>query len=118
MKKSGIFRKMIAVLMLITMVCAVAAPNAYAASGTFSVSTVSGNPGDSVTIAVSLQDNPGIITARLSVSYDSALKLTAVNDTGLLPDKVHGKLPAENPYNLCWDGGLLTENVTENGVLA
>ena len=72
---------------------------------------------DSVTVEISLADNEGLAGALLSVSYDSALTLTAVNGgTALstLQFTAGGDL-TEKPFKLLWDG---LEADSTNGTVA
>ena len=80
------------------------------------VDTVTANPGDTVTIEVNLQDNPGFVSMKLHLSYDSNLTLIRVEDTGLIPGKMHDS-SLSNPYLLVWDNDFATENFTVNGAL-
>ena len=88
------------------------------ADATVLLSTVSQKPGETVQIAVSLANNPGIISARLDITYDTErLELIAAEDTGLLPGAVFGDTLA-SPYSLTWENGDLTDDITSDGVLA
>lgn len=74
-------------IILVISLCPIAKPvsattteraTTYAATTTnsaFTVETVSGMPGDTVEVQVHLADNPGILGATLTVSYDDALTL-------------------------------------------
>ena len=70
--------------------------------------------GNTVTVDVSLRNNPGIISMMLHLSYDDALTLVNIGDTGLMPGRVHGDVTD----TLFWDSGTSTENLTVNGVIA
>ena len=70
--------------------------------------------GNTVTVDVSLKNNPGIISMMLHLSYDDALTLVSIGDTGLMPGRVHGDVTD----TLLWDSGTSTENLTVNGVIA
>ena len=70
--------------------------------------------GNTVTVDVSLRNNPGIISMMLHLSYDDALTLVSIGDTGLMPGRVHGNVTD----TLFWDSGTSTENLTVNGVIA
>ena len=53
----------------------------------FVISSETGRSGQEVTVSVSVEQNPGIVTAYLNIFYDAdKLQLTAVTDTGLLLD--------------------------------
>lgn len=72
---------------------------------TIIVGTVEGHPGDIVTVPVSIQDNPGFIDMKLKLSFDPALTLIEVQDTGILPGKEHSNTLG-NPYILVWNNDI------------
>ena len=91
-------------------------PVSAAGNPAFVVSETAGNPGDTVTLTVSTQNNPGIIGMRLFVAYDSAvleLKKAEIED---LNDVTFGPI-AKNPFILSWVDAIHPDNTT-NGVLA
>lgn len=93
------------------------ASNRATSKPTISVSSVSGRTGDVVDVAISLSDNPGIVSMTLNVKYDSHLKLVEVKDTGLLPGGTH-KATMSNPYTLSWVNDTATSNYNSNGCIA
>ena len=80
------------------------------------VDSVAAEPGETVTVCVSLEDNPGIVSMMLTVDFDEALELIGRTDTGLLPGQVHSPTLG-NPYTLCWVNDTATTNYTVNGSL-
>ena len=85
---------------------------------TITLESVSGKPGDSVTVAVRITENPGIIAARLKISYDSsALQLTNVVDAGILGEYNFGDNLSSNPYIVTWSNGTAQADYTANGDL-
>lgn len=94
--------------------------NVFAANDpTFSVNNVSGKPGDTVEVVISVENNPGIIGAQLYISYDSnVLELTAKPTPGEdFSDMSYAQYLTDNPYNMLWDGSLDGNN-TANGTYA
>ncbi len=74
-------------------------------------------PGGTVTVSVSLKDNPGIISMSLDIEYDhTALVLTDVIDTGLLPGQMH-TTKISSPYRLTWANDTAPDNFTVNGIV-
>lgn len=68
-------------------------------------------------IAVSLKNNPGIVSAKMTIEFDSeALTLTKVSDQGILGAAYHSP-SLDSPYNLYWNNGAATNNFTANGDL-
>lgn len=74
------FKKVLSFMLAAVLVLAVV-PVAFAASKpTLTVSSVSANPGDTITLSVSIKNNPGINSFTLGFSYDETkLKLKDVD---------------------------------------
>ncbi len=74
--------------------------------------------GKLIEIELGILNNPGIASARLSFNYDSTvMDLVEVKDGGILGTQIHSdKMTA--PYTLCWENDTVTENFTDDGVLA
>ena len=112
-------KRILAVLLVVSMLC-VAFPVTIAATSatpTLTVSSVEGSVGDTVAVTVSIENNPGVVSMYLQLSYDAAsLELVSVTDHELLPDPIFGQTMT-SPYALQWDGSLLEENITDNGTL-
>lgn len=83
---------------------------------TIVVDSVTAEPGETVTVCVSLENNPGIVSMMLTVDFDQALELIGRTDTGLLPGQVHSP-NLNNPYTLCWVNDTATTNYTVNGAI-
>ena len=88
----------------------------YAApTPTLTVSEVTAAPGDTVSVTVSLANNPGIIGFRYFVTYDAAvLELTKATPQGIR-DVVTGPL-TKNPFVFTWMDALKPDN-TYNGAV-
>lgn len=86
---------------------------------TIIVSHEDANAGDTVQVAVSLAENPGIISMLLKIDYDSdVLNLVNVKDEGLLGTAFHSDDMSLNPYRLFWLNGTVEEDIKENGTVA
>ena len=72
--------------------------------------------GSTVAVNISIANNPGIVSMTLHVNFDSRVELVSVQDTGLLPGKVHSTVML-NPYTLAWENDSATQNYTGNGTL-
>lgn len=83
------------------------------------VSNMTAEPGmDNVIIEISLKNNPGIVSAKMTIDFDTdALTLTNVSDKGVLGNVFHSPT-LQSPYNLYWNNGSATENITANGTIA
>ncbi len=83
-----------------------------------SLQSVQGRIGETVTIPVLLEKNPGIVSLRFSVAYSSEVELIAVEDCGLLKGWTPPSPTIESPYYLRWSAPLATENNTKTGQIA
>lgn len=114
--KQLLLNRIMAVLLVIFML--LPSIPVFAVSGSsVSVGTASGQPGDQVSVTVSVSGNPGIAYLKLRIGYDaSQLTLTGVTNSGLLSGTfTTSKTTDINPYVLQWMGA---ENATGNGVAA
>ncbi|MBR3448222.1 MAG: hypothetical protein IKH27_10495, partial [Oscillospiraceae bacterium] len=83
------------------------------------VDTISANAGDTVSVPIRLQKNPGVAALSLSISYDtSKLKLLSVTDGKILGGSnfISGRDLTAVPYTMNWDD-LSDENNTGNGIV-
>ena len=112
-------KKLLSVLSIFAILCSLLAfPAQAAGSGSLSMGSASGNPGDTVTLNVNLSSNPGLVTMTIRVSYDpSVLQLTGVSNPGLL---VGAQLSSNygSPYTISWVDGATTTNNTKTGTIA
>lgn len=109
-----ILKKAVAMIMVMLITISLLVPVVNAAeSPTLRVSSASISSGGLCSVSVSLENNPGIIAARLSVIYDkTALTLKSAGDSGLL----NGKVATPSPDILYWEDALATENNSANGI--
>lgn len=83
------------------------------------VSGAEAKAGETVEVTVSLENNPGIISMLLSVTYDrSAMTLKEVKDAGILGESLHSNNLGVNPYILFWSNGTAKSDITANGTIA
>ena len=100
-------KKTMAVLFAAILTFALLIP-AHALNGTLAVTSIaSARAGDTVTVTVSLQNNPGLYTAMIGLSYDTAaLDLVSVADCGLFGTAEHTMTASGNldqiPYCVLW----------------
>ena len=90
---------------------------------TIYVSNAIGSVGDVVDVTISLENNPGIVTMLLNVTYEkSVLKLVGVTDAEKLGTATHPTKPEElaknPPYPLSWINALSNIDFESNGVIA
>ena len=113
-------RRILAMVMSLMMIIASANVVVMAADEpTITLSSAQGKKGDTVDITVSLANNPGIVSMSLNVGYDaSALRLTGVSDSGVMPGEMHTDVYTHNPYPLTWENDTSKKNFTVNGIVA
>ena len=120
MKKRRLVSAILAATMLITCCLAAAPVNVSAetaADPTVVVSSAVGAPNDNVSITVGIENNPGVSSVRLKVSFDpNALVLTGATDAGILGENLY-KSKFENPYIMIWTNPLSTSDITTNGTI-
>ncbi len=88
---------------------------AFASDGNISAEDRYAAPGDTVSLPVIIDRNPGIAGLALSVSYGEELTLLSVEDGGILGEYLHGNDLSANPYKLTWNNMC---DITGTGVLA
>lgn len=107
---------------LLSATAAAAGSTAQSTEPTFRLSDALARAGDTVQLTLSMEQNPGIVVARLFVAYDAdRLDLIGIENTGLLKG-YQGKLDdtayEANPAILYWDDSLSKENNEASGTLA
>lgn len=106
------------VLVLMLLVGMLAVPVSAAGNGSLSMTSAEGSRGDTVTLSVKLNSNPGLVTLTIRVSYDTnVLELTNVSNPNLL---VGAQLNPTygSPYIISWVDGATTVNNTKTGTIA
>lgn len=85
---------------------------------TLALSRGEGRVGEEVSLTLDLQDNPGIVSVQVQVSYDTEkLRLISVTDGGILGDEIHHQESLVSPYTLSWENYTAKLNFVENGTL-
>ena len=109
-------KKLLAICLSVLLICAAMPIAAVSAAGepTVVVSDVEGKAGDTVAVTVRLENNPGLVSAKVKVGYDaSALELIAY-EYGDLPDSGYNKVNiAKNPVTINYCYGDAEENFTD-----
>lgn len=90
-------------------------PVSAAGNGSLSISGAEGKQGDTVTVAVNLSSNPGLITMKFAISYPSDLELLSVSNSGLLGGWTNPAPTISSPYTIRWADSLATTNNTATG---
>ena len=83
------------------------------------VSNSTGIVGNIVDVPINLENNPGIISLRLHVSYDaSKLELVNVIDGTVLGASAHGNNLNKMPYTLYWPDNAYKNDIAVDGEIA
>ncbi len=110
--------RVVALLLIMAVMMASVPIMSNAATGiTITVDNVTAEPGETVTVPISVSNNTGICGAKITVSYDSGLSLVDIAEGTALSSLTMtkpGDLSA-NPFNLVWDG---MEEDASNGTVA
>ncbi len=111
-------KKLLALCLTVLLVVAMVPVFAVSADATpaITVSNAEGFNGDTVTVKVTLVDNPGIISAKIKVAYDAeVLELTAsaAGSAYAGSNTTFSKTLSANPYVMNWSDGLAEENYTD-----
>ena len=109
-------KKIIALIFTIALILSICAFSVSAAgTGSLSMTGAEGKQGDTVTVAVNLSNNPGLITMKFAVSYPGDLELTKVENSGLLGGWTTPAPTISSPYTIRWADSLATTNNTATG---
>ena len=118
MKRRFVVSLILAVFLLSVFTCAVSAA-ATPETATVKVDTISAWGGDTVSLAVSIENNPGIMSAYFDVEYSKDLTLVSCENQGLWGkgDVYLASTPKNNAFVVSWDHAKTKENIDENGTL-
>ena len=111
-------KKLIALVVCATLIfniCAMSISATNAAALTMPESTV--RQGEEFTLPITLENNPGLISLRLSVTFGSNLELIGITNTERLNGWLQPDISKESPI-LFWKDSLAEQNNTESGVIA
>ena len=87
--------------------------------GTYTLTEAAGAAGSTVEVYLSIDDNPGVITLKNSISYDtSALELVKIEDFSLLKGYSEPSPTIGSPYILSWLDAVAKTNNVSNGKIA
>ena len=108
-------KKLLAICLSVLLICA-AMPFAFATAAgepTIVVSDVEGQAGDTVSVTVSMKNNPGIVSARLKVGYDAnALELVEAVNGDFAAAGYSYSDEGNNPFVINWCLATLKDDDT------
>ena len=119
--KTNLKKILFAVLLCTVLLCATLPMAVFAEDGgaAVSVGSASGKAGDTVTVSVNLNQNPGVIAMNLSVGYDpDQLELVSVSNAGVLSGYSSPAVYGGGSYTLNWEDALSTTNNNATGTIA
>ena len=103
-------KKLLAICLSVLLICA-AMPFAFATASsdpTIVVSDVEGKAGETVSVTVSMKNNPGIVSTKVEIGYDnSVLEFVGAEDGDFNVKGYSYSDDTRNPYiiNWCWANG-------------
>lgn len=117
----SVSKSVISALLALAIVLSMLPVGVYAAetaAGTvkLSVSSVSGQPENTVDVVISVTENPGLASLKFDVAYDSCLTLTNVELGSVLGENITSPMPYANPQPITAISPL--QDVSGTGVLA
>ena len=122
MKKSS--RRAISALLVLVMIVSLLPVSVFAtdsegtSNATISVESVSAAPGSTVQVAVSIKDNPGILGARLTFTFDDGLTLVGAENGEAFSMLTMTKPGVfTSPCQFVWDGQELSDEDIKDGVI-
>ncbi len=118
-------KKIISILLSVVLCLLGINPTVFAEdnkSGELSIGSAAGKVGETVSVPISIKDNPGIISLVAKISYDStSLKLiSATKDADFWESATMtpGGDKSAQPYRIIWYDGLAKSDFKEDGTLA
>ena len=87
-------------------------------SPAYLVSSANGKAGDTVSVTVSIENNPGLIAAAFTVKYDATkVSLQSVKNGSVLKGLSYKDYPLSSQCKITFSDDDTTKNITANGVL-
>jgi len=115
------FKKLIAILLLMLFILTCVSINAIAVTDSpcYELVDISARKDEVFEMPILIKNNPGIISLRLSIVYDSeVLELTEIVNVGSLNGYTSPSPTVASPYILRWSDALATYDNTTNGSIA
>ena len=108
-------KKVLSILVMVAMLASfIALPAAAAETVTLTVSNVTAQPGEEVTVTISVANNPGLASLVFDVAYDSVLTLTNVTFNPAFGAYATAPTPYRNPEPITMISPL--SDITTNGI--
>lgn len=115
------FKRSLGLLLCAALLLALLCPALAAGTGEarFALSSGEAGAGETVELTLSLEENPGLISAALELEYDrEALELVSAEDAGLLPNGLFSDRCDTYPFVMMWDASTAAADLRDSGVLA
>ncbi len=105
--------------LLITLLTILLTFSVSAAVPEVSISNATVEAGSTVSVNITLDENPGLIVLKARIKYnDTYFSVKSVKDGGLLGENTHSINYTKSPYTLFWANPLLKTDITKNGKIA
>lgn len=104
----------LAIWLLLTVLSAGTVGVSAARDATVAVSDVSGCAGDTVTVSVRFENNPGLISAKVDIQYDASVLQLVEAVEGDFPSGNYTFGPStKNPFSILFVNGIAKQNYTD-----
>ena len=104
------------VALILILVCSSVA--AAEAPGRLVASDANGDAGNSVTIDIRIENNPGIISAAVEIYYDTTkLELISTENKQMMPQSSFSQYYTSYPYCASWTDAYADGNMSDDGIL-
>ncbi len=98
-------KKFIPILLVIMMLISILPVHAVEAEPTFVVDSVVTEAGETVDVTISVKNNPGIASIKLSVTYDDSLTLNSITYNSTIGGMSQQPQTKDSPVTLNWFNG-------------
>ncbi len=109
-------KKLLAAIVSVILIFSVCVqPASAAGSGSLAMTGAAGKQGDTVSVAVNLNSNPGLVSMKFTVSYGANLELQSVANSGVLGGWTTPSPTISSPYTIRWADSLAAANSVATG---
>ena len=98
-------KRLIPILLVVVMLISVFPVHAVETAPTFVVDSVTAEAGETVNVTISVKNNPGIASIKLSVTYDEALTLNSITYNTAIGGMSQQPQSKASPVTLNWFNG-------------
>ena len=121
-------KRLITIMMSVILLCLSLQTTVFATSNSppnLSVDSLTANAGETVSVSVRLENNPGIIAACFNVAFDSGLTLIGAKTGTVFPSSFSFIMPRQltsggqitGDCNFAWQGVSIQDELIKDGVI-